>query len=109
MAKKALLGNTLTELQEIVKANGLPAFSAKQIADWLYKKRVTTIEEMTNISAANREKLAEKYCVGAKDRRKKANPKTKRKNIFSKLTKTNMLKRYLFLRKKDLPCVFLLK
>ena len=82
MAKKALLGNTLTELQEIVKANGLPAFSAKQIADWLYKKRVTTIEEMTNISAANREKLAEKYCVGAKRPTEKSESKDKTKKYL---------------------------
>ena len=63
--KENLLGKTLTELKTIAAENGLPAFAAKQIADWLYKKRVPTIDEMTNISAANRSKLTEKYTVGA--------------------------------------------
>jgi 23S rRNA (adenine2503-C2)-methyltransferase len=63
--KEKLLGKTLEELKTIAIENGLPAFAAKQIADWLYKKKVTFIDEMTNISAANRQKLAEKYEVGA--------------------------------------------
>ncbi|MDR0873230.1 MAG: 23S rRNA (adenine(2503)-C(2))-methyltransferase RlmN [Prevotellaceae bacterium] len=63
--KHPLLGKTLTELKEIAAENALPAFAAKQIADWLYKKKVQSIDEMTNISAANRARLAEKYEVGA--------------------------------------------
>ncbi len=62
--KEKLLGKTLEELKNIVSENGLPSFAAKQIADWLYKKKVTTIDAMSNISVANRAKLAEKYEVG---------------------------------------------
>lgn len=64
MIKEALFGKTLRELQEVVKITGLPGYSAKQIAEWLYKKGVSSIDEMTNISLANREKLNEKYTVG---------------------------------------------
>ncbi|HOH75043.1 MAG TPA: 23S rRNA (adenine(2503)-C(2))-methyltransferase RlmN [Paludibacteraceae bacterium] len=64
MIKKALFGKNLSEITEIVSANGLPAFAAKQITDWLYKKEISDIEEMSNISAANRKKLADNYCVG---------------------------------------------
>lgn len=64
MNKEKLLGKTITELKEIVLSNGLPSFSAKQIADWLYKKKVTDIESMSNISATNRAKLSEKFEVG---------------------------------------------
>lgn len=62
--KKHLLGMTMDELQEIVSECGLPKFTATQIADWVYKKRVLSIDEMTNISLANRTLLAEKYDVG---------------------------------------------
>lgn len=62
--KRSLLGMTLDELKEAVKELGLPAFTAKQIADWVYKKRISAIDEMTNISVANRTKLSEKYEVG---------------------------------------------
>lgn len=62
--KDLLLGKTLNELKEIVASLGMPAFTAKQIADWLYKKRVTDIDAMTNLSLANREKLAAAYEIG---------------------------------------------
>lgn len=60
-----LLGKTLDELKDVAKAAGLPAFTAKQIADWIYKKRVTSIDEMTNLSLKGREMLKENYEVGA--------------------------------------------
>lgn len=62
--KKALLGMTLHELKEAVKALGMPIFTGGQIAKWLYERHVNSIDEMTNISKANREKLANKYVIG---------------------------------------------
>ncbi len=43
---------------------GLPGFTAKQIAQWLYVKKVRSIDEMTNLSKAARASLSEKYEVG---------------------------------------------
>ena len=63
--KIPLLGHTLDELKAIAVDNGLPAFAGKQMAVWLYDKHVDTIEEMTNISKTNREKLAKRYEIGA--------------------------------------------
>lgn len=63
--KKRLLGLTLEQLKKVVSEVGLPAYAAKQMADWLYKKKVTSIEEMTNIAVAKRTMLAESYQVGA--------------------------------------------
>lgn len=62
--KKWLLGYTLTELQEVVKELSLPAFTAKQIADWIYVKRVKDIDSMTNLSRQARERLSVDYEVG---------------------------------------------
>ena len=59
-----LLGKTITELQEITAALGMPKFAAKQIAQWLYVKRVHTIDEMTNLSKDNRSRLASEYTIG---------------------------------------------
>ena len=64
MVKEALFGKTLSELQELVVDLGLPKFTAKQLADWLYKKEVSSIEEMTNLSKKARELLNEKYEFG---------------------------------------------
>lgn len=62
--KERLLGKTLEELKEIAAEVGLPGYAAKQMADWLYKKKVTDIQDMTNIAAAKRGLLAEKYEIG---------------------------------------------
>lgn len=59
-----LIGKTLKELQELVTSLDEPSFRAKQIAEWLYQKRATSIDEMTNLSKALRAKLSEQYCVG---------------------------------------------
>lgn len=65
MQKRALLGLTLAELQALAKALGMPGFAAKQIAAWLYDKKVASIDEMTNLSLKHRELLKEAYEVGA--------------------------------------------
>ena len=66
MTKKTpLLGKTLGELKAIVQDLGMPKFTAEQIASWLYDKKVGSIEEMTNLSLKNRERLMENYEVGA--------------------------------------------
>ena len=65
--KTVLLGMSLDELKAAVKALGMPQFTAAQIAKWLYQQHVRDIDEMTNISKTNRERLKEQYTVGAMD------------------------------------------
>jgi 23S rRNA (adenine2503-C2)-methyltransferase len=67
MVKETLLGKTLEQLKEVALANGMPAFTAKQMADWLYVKKVTDIQQMTNLSVAKRDALSLKYEVGRKN------------------------------------------
>ena len=62
--KIKLLGKNLEELKRIVADEGLPGFTAKQIAQWLYVKKVRSIDDMTNLSKAARVSLSEKYEVG---------------------------------------------
>lgn len=62
--KEKLFGKTLVQLQSITAELGLPKFTAKQIADWLYKKDITSIEDMSNLSKKARQQLGEKYIIG---------------------------------------------
>jgi len=59
-----LLGKTLPQLQELCAAEGFPRFTAKQLCDWLYKKRVESIDAMTNLSLAQRARLNEMAYIG---------------------------------------------
>ena len=60
-----LLGMSLAELKDAAKSLGMPAFTGGQIAKWLYVKHAGSIDDMTDISKANREKLKERYMIGA--------------------------------------------
>jgi 23S rRNA (adenine2503-C2)-methyltransferase len=62
--KKKLLGKTLEELEKVALEVGLQRFAAKQMAQWLYVKKVRSIDEMTNLSKAARATLSESYEVG---------------------------------------------
>lgn len=63
-SKVTLLGLTLAELKEVASSLGMPPFSAKQMARWLYVRHVESIDDMTDLSKANREKLKEAYRIG---------------------------------------------
>ena len=64
MDKQNLFGLSREKINEIVVSLELPSFTASQITDWLYKKHVGSIEEMTNLSKKTRQLLDEKYTVG---------------------------------------------
>jgi 23S rRNA (adenine2503-C2)-methyltransferase len=62
--KQRLFGKTLPEIESLVLELGLPKFTARQITDWLYKKPVLSIDEMTNLSKKARDLFNEKYEFG---------------------------------------------
>ena len=64
---ESLLGKTPDELKTVVLELGMPAFTANQLADWIYKKDVKSIHEMSNLSVKYRDLLAEKYEIGLQD------------------------------------------
>ena len=55
---------TLAELRSVAQKIGMPSFTGGQMAQWLYVKHVDSIDEMTNISKQNRDRLKEHYTVG---------------------------------------------
>ena len=59
-----LIGMTLDQLVKVALSGGMPKFVGRQLAEWLYKKKVTSFDEMVNISKKNREWLSANYTVG---------------------------------------------
>jgi 23S rRNA (adenine2503-C2)-methyltransferase len=65
MQKESLLGKTLDELEHLADEIGLQRYVAKQISEWLYKKHVVSIDEMTNLSVKTRAGLNSNYEIGS--------------------------------------------
>ncbi|MFO7616057.1 MAG: radical SAM protein, partial [Bacteroidales bacterium] len=60
----SLFGKSLQEIEGIAAELGLPGYAAGQVADWLYKKRIGSIDGMTNLPAKTREALKERFELG---------------------------------------------
>lgn len=67
MQKLPLIGLTLEGLRDVASKCGMPAFAAKQMAQWLYEKRATSIDQMTNLSLKARARLSEEYEIGREE------------------------------------------
>jgi len=89
--KPSIKSLTLGELSQHLAARGEPTYRAKQLTDWLYKKRVDSFAEMTDLPATTRARLADDFTfvrpelvrfLGSKD--------TTRKFLF-RLTDRNLI------------------
>lgn len=65
--KIKLIGMTLEELQGVALRGKMPKFVGKQLAEWLYDKRVTSFDDMANISKRNKQWLSENYEIGREE------------------------------------------
>jgi 23S rRNA (adenine2503-C2)-methyltransferase len=54
---------SLPEIEALMKEMGEPRFRAGQVWDWLWKRGVASIDEMSNLSKSLREKLASQYTI----------------------------------------------
>lgn len=66
-ARRPLIGMTLAELEQVAAAGRMPRFVAKQLAQWLYEKRVTSFSQMANISKKNQAWLEQFYTIGREE------------------------------------------
>ncbi len=71
MEKRDIKSLTLPALEGELAGLGLPRFRAGQVYGWLHQKRVSTFAEMTNLPAALRGQLDEKYYINAIQVKKK--------------------------------------
>ncbi len=62
--REQLFGKTLEELKAVSQSLGLPSFTGGQLAEWLYKKEVSSFGEMTNLSLKARALLSENFDTG---------------------------------------------
>lgn len=60
----SLLGLSVSELKDVAQQVGLKPFVGKQMADWIYGKHVTDIDQMQNLSKEARRRLKEKFTIG---------------------------------------------
>ena len=59
-----LFGKTLKEFKDVALNLGLPAYTGKQLSEWIYKKKASGFEEMTNLSKKTRALLSSNYELG---------------------------------------------
>jgi 23S rRNA (adenine2503-C2)-methyltransferase len=80
VSKTSIKSLTLEELSKYFAAQGERPFRAKQVVDWLYQKRIGSFDEMTDLSATTRTRLASEFgfvrpevvrVLGAKDTTRK--------------------------------------
>jgi len=55
--RPSLLSLSKEDISQLLKQADEPAYRTEQILDWIYNKRVQSIDEMTNLPSALREKL----------------------------------------------------
>lgn len=55
---------TAEQLLREVEGLGVPSYRARQVSDWVWKKGVTSFDQMTNVPAALRAQLAERFSLG---------------------------------------------
>lgn len=73
----------LDELKEELKKIGEKTFRAEQIFKWIYESRVSSFDEMTNLSLELREKLKENYTIKQFNILKNKLHLMEQKNIYS--------------------------
>jgi 23S rRNA (adenine2503-C2)-methyltransferase len=63
MKKTSIYSLQIHELKDWLTNNGEKPFRAEQIFDWLYKKRISSFEDMNNLSKNLRDKLSENFQI----------------------------------------------
>ena len=62
--KGKLFGLLPDEISEICRSLNMPKYTTGQITDWLYKKNIRSINEMTNLAVKYREALLDRFEIG---------------------------------------------
>lgn len=80
---KSIYDFELSELTELMENNGFKKYNATQIFQWLYRQKVSSFDEMTNISVKLRDWLKENYtCEGLETLKLQVSRDGTRKYLF---------------------------
>ena len=63
-SEQTLYGLSLSDLESLAASHGLPRFAARQMARWLYRRHIASIDAMTDLSAAARNLLSKSCTLG---------------------------------------------
>jgi 23S rRNA (adenine2503-C2)-methyltransferase len=64
MKKLNLIGMTLEQMEQFFESIGQPKYRAAQLFNWIYKRRIAGIDDMTNFSRQLRQQLSESTTIG---------------------------------------------
>lgn len=79
---ESIFNYKLSDLQEYFTSIGEKTFKAKQIYEWIYKKKVYDFYQMSNISKSLQEKLAETFDISQLTVRRKQESNLTNKYLF---------------------------
>lgn len=99
MNKTSIYSFELSDWQEWLAAQGQPKFRAAQIFDWLYKKRVETVDEMTNLPQNLRELLDGSFNFTTLKERRKQESKDGTVKFLFELADSNLIETVLMKHK----------
>lgn len=85
-----IYGQTVEDLEKYFENIGEKKFKATQVYDWLYKKRVTSFEDMSNVKKSVIEKLKEDFTLSLPQIIKREDGKDVHKYLF-RLTDGNLV------------------
>ncbi|SER52393.1 23S rRNA (adenine2503-C2)-methyltransferase [Gracilibacillus ureilyticus] len=91
MNKKSIYSFTLNELADWLAEHGQKKFRAKQIWDWLYKKRVDHFDEMSNLNSDCISLLKENLTIGTLQQEIKQESKDGTIKFLFKMTDGNLI------------------
>jgi len=89
--KSAIKSLLLDELSQRLAEISEPRYRAKQIADWLYQKRVTSFDAMTDLPQALRAQLAEEFSLGRLETVRVLGSKDTTQKFLFRLSDSNLI------------------
>jgi 23S rRNA (adenine2503-C2)-methyltransferase len=62
-SKRSIYGHSLPELEDWCRDRGEKPYRAKQLFQWVFRKRVDEFDRMSDLAAEFRKQLAESFCI----------------------------------------------
>ena len=104
--QEKLFGKTLEELKDIAITWSFLPYTGKQLSEWIYKKRISGFEEMTNLSKKARALLRLPMNLEPRSPWMYRNPLMAQKNTFFQHSRGNSLKQHISLTEnRNTVCV----
>jgi 23S rRNA (adenine2503-C2)-methyltransferase len=91
MEKTSIFGLTFEEMEQWLIEHGEKRFRANQVWDWLYKKRVQSFDEMTNVNQSTIELLKENFALHTLEEQVKQESKDGTIKYLFKLADGNLI------------------